>query len=370
MEPLRLGYAGPEVADVQHRLGELGLACGSDPGVFDEVTRAAVRTFQQQRGLVADGVVGEDTWQALVSASFRLGDRLLYRTRPLLRGDDVRDLQRRLNTLGFDAGYDDGLYGPQTAAAVADFQLNVGIRQDGLAGPTTVHLLRRLHRQHQAAPAYAVREREMLRHPTRSSLAGARILLDPGHSPADPGLTNPDGIAEHELTWQLTSRLEGQLAARGAYVVLSRGPGTSPSPSARAQHANDEDVEVILSLHLNGHDTPLARGAAGYHFGTEVWVSDRGRQLAELAVDAIVATAGTADCRVHPSTSALVRESRAPAAVVEVGFATHPVEGRQLADPDHQHRLAGALADALTRFLVGGAPAPVGVAVPAGHDAG
>lgn len=353
MDLIRLGSTGPEVADVQRRLADLGLPCDDEPGVFGEGTRAAVRTFQQRRGLPSDGIVGEDTWRELVGASFRLGDRMLYVTRPLLHGDDVRELQRRLNQLGFDAGHDDGLYGPQTFEAVREFQLNVGIAVDGIAGPTTVDLLARLHRHHQEAPAYAVREREQLRRPARSTITGARIMLDPGRCPRDPGLRAPDGTPEHEVTWRIAAAAEGRLAALGAHVVLSRGPGTSPTPSQRAAHANAEDVEAIVSIHTNGHSSAVARGAAGWFFGTDVYVSDRGRRLAELVVDRICELTGTPNCRTHPSTTAILQASRAPAAVVDVGFLTHCEEGRALTRPDYQRTVADAIVDGVVRFLLG-----------------
>ena len=234
MDLIRFGSVGPEVEDVQRRLGALGLVCSEDPGVFDQATEGAVRTFQQRRGLTADGIVGRETWQALVGASFQLGDRMLYVTHPMMHGDDIRDLQRRLNRLGFDCGYDDGLYGPQTVAAVREFQLNTGLAVDGIAGPATIDHLLRLHRSHQEAPAAAVREREALRRPVRHAIAGSRIMIDPGHSVEDPGRSSPDGVEEREVTWRIATAVEGRLAALGAHVVLSRGPATSPTPSERA----------------------------------------------------------------------------------------------------------------------------------------
>lgn len=349
------GSVGAEVEDVQRRLTALDLPCDADDtGRFGPATGEAVRTFQQQRGLQADGIVGPDTWRSLVAAGYRLGDRMLYVTRPPFNGDDVRDLQRRLNRLGFDAGYDDGLYGPQTFDAVREFQLNVGLEVDGITGPSTLDVLRRLHRTHQSAPVYAVREREQLRRPTRrASLAGARILVDAGHSPELPGLSAPDGTPEHEVTWQLAALLEGRMSALGAHVVLARGPATSPTPSERAALANTEDVEAIISLHGNGVDSARARGAAAYYFGTEGYVSERGRMLAQLAVDAVCDATGTPNCRTHPSTTSLLRESRAPAVIVEPGFLTHPDEGLKLLEPAYQRVIASALADALQRFLAG-----------------
>jgi N-acetylmuramoyl-L-alanine amidase len=362
MEPFGLGHVGPEVEDVQRRLEDLGFACPGEPGIFDEATRSAVRGFQQRRGLAADGWVGDDTWRALLGASLRLGDRLLYVTRPVMHGDDVQELQRRLTRLGFDAGYEDGLYGPQTFDAVREFQLNTGLDVDGIAGPATVDLLKRLHRRHQVASVVAVREREVLRHPTRLSIAGARVMVDPGHCAAEPGLAGPDGSREHEVTWQIASLVEGQLAALGAHVVLSRGPASSPTPSERAGHANAEDVEAIVSIHLDGHPSRLARGAAGFYFGTALDVSDRGHMLAELAIDRIVELTGTPHCRVHPATTAILLESRAPAVIVAPGYLTHPEEGRALLDPGYQRLIATGLTDALVTFLVGAparAPRPV-----------
>jgi N-acetylmuramoyl-L-alanine amidase len=354
VEPISHGLVGPEVEDVQRRLADLGISCEPDDrGEFGDATLTAVRTFQQQRGLPADGIVWLDTWRALVGASYRLGDRMLYVTRPLLQGDDVRDLQRRLNRLGFDSGYDDSVYGPQTFDAVREFQLNVGLPADGITGPDTVDQLRRLHRQHQEAPAYAVREREELRRPPRLSVAGARVMIDAGYSEHRHGHRAPDGTPEHEITWAIANLVEGRLAARGAQVVLGRGPTTSPTPSQRAALANREDVEAILSIHGNALSNPAARGAAAYYFGTDGYVSERGRRLAQLSVDAVCAAVETPHCRTHPSTSAVLRESRAPAAIVEPGFLTHPEEGRALLDAGYQRRIADALADAMVAFLLG-----------------
>ncbi len=355
MQLITLGAAGPAVRDVQARLAALGYDCSADdPAIFGTATEAAVRAFQQQRGLVADGVVGDDTWRTLVEASRTLGDRRLYHTDPMLRGDDVRELQQRLNLLGFDAGSVDGVFGPETANAVREFQLNVGLRVDGIAGHEVVDTLRRLHRQHQSAAASSVREREALRRtPRRSSLAGTRLLLDPGHGPEDPGFSSPSGQHEHLICWQIASRLEGRLLARGVQVLLSRGPQTTPSPSERARLANAEDVELILSIHLNGLSSSLAHGCAGYYYGDDSFFSEAGRQLANLAVDCIVARTGTAHCRTHPSTAALLRESRAPAIVVEPGFLTHPEEGVRLQQPAYHDAVAGALAAAIAAFVTG-----------------
>lgn len=62
--------------------------------------------------------------------------RLLRLADPLMRGDDVTYVQRRLNAYGADLNLD-GVYGPRTAAEVRAFQTQHGLAADGLAGPKT-----------------------------------------------------------------------------------------------------------------------------------------------------------------------------------------------------------------------------------------
>jgi N-acetylmuramoyl-L-alanine amidase len=85
-----------------------GYAPGTTDGTYDEATRRAVTDFQTAAGLEADGECDANTWSALVESSYSLGTRLLCLRSPMMRGDDVAELQLRLGALGFDAGRVDG----------------------------------------------------------------------------------------------------------------------------------------------------------------------------------------------------------------------------------------------------------------------
>lgn len=179
VHPIAQGDRGPAVEDVQKRLLMLGFDLGPTgvDGVFWGATLTAVRRFQAEHRLDEDGVVGHETWSALVDATFRLGDRLLYLKYPYLHGADVRLLQGALNVLGFACGEPDGIFGAYTERAVGEFQANVGLPVDGIAGPETIGAVQRLHHvwngKDPAAPA------ELTVAPARAAevLRKARVTL-------------------------------------------------------------------------------------------------------------------------------------------------------------------------------------------------
>ncbi len=63
---LKISASGNITRLVQERLNSLGFNCGAADGLFGEKTRAAVIAFQASRGLLADGIVGQNTWRKLL----------------------------------------------------------------------------------------------------------------------------------------------------------------------------------------------------------------------------------------------------------------------------------------------------------------
>jgi N-acetylmuramoyl-L-alanine amidase len=348
---MRHGDRSEAVADLQARLGRLGfdIAAAELGGTFGAGTRAAVRAFQQRRGIDVDGVVGPVTWRELVESSWSLGDRLLHLQQPSMRGDDVRQLQSCLNALGFSAGKHDGIFGPQTAAALRDFQRNLAIDEDGMAGLETIRAMERLRMVIKSGLGPRIREREA-RRANPPGLAGKRIAVDPGHGGADLGHLGPSGETEAELAFLLAARLSAVLAAEGAETTLTRGPNDGPNESMRAQLANRFEADAFVSIHLNGHPSEVAQGAAAYYFESSGIGSEPGEHLAGLLLQGLV-DLGSVDCRAHGKAYAVLRETRMPAVVVEPCFITNPEEAKRLQDPQTLDAIAGALAGAVKAYF-------------------
>jgi N-acetylmuramoyl-L-alanine amidase len=354
VKTIRRGDIGEGIRDVQSRLSALGHVV--DPGEleqhrFGESTERAVRAFQQDRGLLVDGLVGEETWEELVEAGYALGDRVLYLRSPHFRGDDVRALQSRLNVLGFDPGREDGILGEQTSRAVQEFQRNVGLRPDGIVGGTTLEAVARL-RPSMAGPGRTeVRETESLR--SEGSLAGHRIAIDPGHGPEDQGCTGPRGLMEATVTWELADLLAKELRARRAEPVFLREDEEDPPPSERATRANATGADVLVAIHMNDHADPGAEGSSSYYFGRLGSYSLAGRALADMVQEEITARTGLKDGRTHPKAFPILRESTMPAVQIEPCFLTNPKEEQLLGEERFRRELVVAVADALERYFAG-----------------
>lgn len=278
-----------------------------------------MEAFQRLRGLRVDGECGPQTWAALVEAGFRMGDRFLYHRRPMMRGDDVADLQRRLSALGFDTGRVDGIFGGQTASALADFQRNTGLAPDAILGGSTLRELLRVTARHaDAALVSTVRDRERMRMAPRT-LLGRRIALG-----------EEGGVAV------LVGALGRRLRAEGAVVV----PLSHPEGSAQAEQANAAGAEVYLGLRLD----PDRSGCAAAYYAGYRYESSGGRHLAELVQALGAAALGVTAGGARGMALDVLRETRMPAVVCEVGPGPLVV-ARGAA-------LAAALADALVAWAV------------------
>jgi N-acetylmuramoyl-L-alanine amidase len=302
--------------ELRRRLQALGYDTAGDPAEeFGPATRRALAHFQGSRGLESTGECDPATWSAVEESEYTLGDRLLCLRSPMMRGEDIADLQLRLGTLGFDSGRVDGIFGPMTQYAVGEFQRNAGIIYDQVCGPDTVEALHRLAGRAGSASVTSVREKVRLQR-SGNELSSVRVAL--GAARADE---------------PVVARLAARLVPHCASVALVDGDW-----SAQALAANDLDADVYLGL-----EHTAAESVEALFFATAGFESVGGRSLAELIVRELPPTPGRGIAVVRGMRIPILRETRAPAVLLKLGPGVDP----------HDDLLLTALQRALERWARG-----------------
>ncbi|MDJ0619197.1 MAG: peptidoglycan-binding protein [Calothrix sp. MO_192.B10] len=137
---LTVGSSGDAVIQLQQNLQRLGFYRGVITGNFQDMTVAAVKEFQQARGLVPDGVVGNRTQREIRISLNNINSQTNPSSNQLTvgsSGDAVIQLQQNLQRLGFYRGVITGNFQDTTVAAVKEFQQSRGLVPDGIVGSRT-----------------------------------------------------------------------------------------------------------------------------------------------------------------------------------------------------------------------------------------
>lgn len=125
------GDKSDEIKKFQKRLIKLGYLSGTPDGNFGSKTKAAVKSFQETNGLIADGHIGPQTKDAINSAKAQSSSLSIG-----ARSDQVKQIQTRLKELGYMKSVT-GYFGSETDTAVRSFQHNNNLSVDGKVGKKT-----------------------------------------------------------------------------------------------------------------------------------------------------------------------------------------------------------------------------------------
>jgi len=292
---LEIGDTGNDVFSLQMRLSNLGFSINNieiTKKEFGPDTQEKLIDFQKFRGLKTSGVLDEITLAVLLEAAFKLGNRQLYLQSPMLKGDDVFELQTQLGKLGFDVGRVDGIFGPHTVNALIDFQKNFGLIEDGIAGHETVRNLQNIkYSETSGTQISKIKEIENLRNQS-TELKSRHLVV--GHFGNSATLANA------------TARL---LRKKGAKVIDLN----NSDEEIQAKTANGFGAEMYIGLQIENDSY-----CAVSYFKTKNSQSEGGFRLASHCSKAI-----TQIMNVKPLTSGMqlpiLRATKMPAVVCALG---------------------------------------------------
>ncbi|HEY3315994.1 MAG TPA: N-acetylmuramoyl-L-alanine amidase [Bacillota bacterium] len=184
-----------------------------------------------------------------------------------------------------------------------------------------------------------------------------KIVIDPGHGGDDPGALGADSLKEKDLNLAVALKVRALLARRSLIgCLLTRADDSNPELLQRSTIANADPANVLfVSVHHNAAGDPSARGAELYYQyrspDSAALAAIMQRQLSvHLGLPWRKTTfrlnsAGTSDYY------SVLRNTRCPSVLAELGFVTCPEEAALLRDPSFQDRAAVALTLAIEDWM-------------------
>lgn len=197
-----------------------------------------------------------------------------------------------------------------------------------------------------AAPVPVARPEQ----PAAGRLAGRVIALDPGHGGVDPGAPGPGDLEEKDIDLAIARQVRVLLAEAGARVVLTRDGDETVGLYERADLADRAGTDLFVSIHANASPYQATAGIETYYYPG----SSEGRRLATILQRTLVTRLGRPDRGVQAADFVVIRESAAPAALVECGYLTNRQEAQLLAAEEFRLKIARAIADGIIRYLTPG----------------
>ena len=189
------------------------------------------------------------------------------------------------------------------------------------------------------------------------------VYLDAGHGGYDPGASY-FGIAEKSLTLAIQSRVKAKLEAEGYRVVTTRTSDTYVDLTDRSRAANASESDIFVSIHINASGSSAVQGIETYYYQpyaeypsrinatyhanpTRLSMSDT---LANAIQSSLINATGAQNQGVKRQTFAVLRETTAPAVLLELGFLSNPQEAARLNTSSYQETLANAIVAGIKRY--------------------
>ena len=183
-----------------------------------------------------------------------------------------------------------------------------------------------------------------------------KIYIDQGHNPQNPNAgAEGNGYREQDLVYAVGIALAERLRAEGYDVLLSRptpetqlGTSNATALAARVEEANRFGADYFLSLHANASELSSASGVEGLVYRVDSVAGDLARDM----VNSLANVTGLPNRGVTPRTNLYVlKRTKMPAVLLELGFITNPGDAALLADAPAL--FAEGIAEGLNLFLSG-----------------
>ncbi|MDF2667735.1 MAG: hypothetical protein K0R67_41 [Paenibacillus sp.] len=175
-----------------------------------------------------------------------------------------------------------------------------------------------------------------------------KVVIDAGHGGSDPGAIAPSSRHEKEFTLAMEQKVIGLLKQMPDIEVYeTRSDDTYPTLQERVDLANKLDAGLFISIHANKFSNPSVNGTETYYNRND------SIDFAKLVHQKMMDVSGLADRGVRNGDFKVIRETKMPAVLLEVGYLSNKNDEALLFSEEFQNRIAGAIADAVKQYFTG-----------------
>ncbi|MFC3928465.1 GBS Bsp-like repeat-containing protein [Streptococcus caprae] len=189
------------------------------------------------------------------------------------------------------------------------------------------------------------------------------VYLDAGHGGSDPGATY-FGVTEKSLNLSIQNLVKAKLEEQGYQVVLTRSTDTFVGLLERSQAVNASLSDLFISIHFNASGSTATNGIETYYYEYDANYQpainktyhnnaerlSRSAYLAQAIQNATVVNTGAANRGVLRNTFAVLRETTAPAILVELGYMSNTEEAKKLPQASYQEKLANGIVSGILNY--------------------
>jgi len=185
------------------------------------------------------------------------------------------------------------------------------------------------------------------------NLTGKVIIVDAGHGGKDSGARHGN-IYEKDIVLPISRLVAKYLNEEGAAVVLTRNEDAFITLGDRSKVANASDAALFVSIHVNSNSVANSRsgGMTFYHQQDPVGMLLAECIQTEIAKVSKIPTLGTwSDRRIYQSGFAVLRNSKMPSVLLELGFINHSKDRARLVQAEFKEVIARAVVKGIKVFL-------------------
>ena len=177
------------------------------------------------------------------------------------------------------------------------------------------------------------------------------VYIDAGHGGNDKGTIAQDETTfEKDITLKIATLIAKKLSKQDdVEAVLSRTTDVKVSLAERARDANKKNVDLFVSIHLNGQTG--GNDAVGLETYYTKLRDDGSDKLAQSIQETVTSYVEVRDRGVKTAKFQVLQESKMPGVLIECGFLSNKEEAKKLSNTEYQEKLAEGIAQGIFTYL-------------------